>query len=89
MKSEWHMKVAWLERNVLRAVNSPFVPKLYWAFQDQASLYLVMEFLPGGDLGFYISRQNGLPESTVAFYMAELALGIEELHKRRIVHHVD
>ncbi|SPR01159.1 Protein kinase domain-containing protein [Plasmodiophora brassicae] len=87
MKSEWHMKVAWLERNVLRAVNSPFVPKLYWAFQDQASLYLVMEFLPGGDLGFYISRQNGLPESTVAFYMAELALGIEELHKRRIVHH--
>lgn len=38
------------ERNVLAEVHSPFVVKLYYSFQDEEYLYLVMEYLPGGDV---------------------------------------
>ncbi|CEO95089.1 Protein kinase domain-containing protein [Plasmodiophora brassicae] len=87
LQSEWHLSVAWLERNVLRIVQSPFLPKLHWAFQDRARLYLVMDFLPGGDLGFYVDKHHGLPEESIVFYIAEIALGIQALHDQYIVHH--
>eukprot|EP00967_Tisochrysis_lutea_P050010 scaffold61405_cov21-Tisochrysis_lutea.AAC.1 len=44
------------ERNVLAEVHSPYVVKLYYSFQDEEYLYLVMEYLPGGDLVLFIPR---------------------------------
>jgi serine/threonine kinase 38 len=38
------------ERNVLAEVHNPFIVKLYYSFQDEAHLYLLMEYLPGGDV---------------------------------------
>ena len=48
IKSEGRIRIAWRERNILRIVKSPFVPRLHYAFQDEANLYLVLEFLSGG-----------------------------------------
>lgn len=45
LQSRQGLRIAWRERNVLRIVKSPFVPKLHYAFQDEGSLYLVLDFL--------------------------------------------
>ena len=50
------------------------------------SLYLVMDFLPGGDISYLIKQRSRLTEEQAKFYAAEIALGMEELHNRRIVY---
>lgn len=50
------------EKFVLRSFNSPYIPKLYSAFQDQNFLYLVMEYLPGGDFNNLLIRKDILNE---------------------------
>lgn len=51
LRSAWHQLAhVRAERDVLAESNSPWVVQLYYSFQDSDYLYLVMEFLPGGDL---------------------------------------
>ena len=54
-------RYALTERNVLSAINHPFMVKLYFAFQTSTKLFLVMNYYPGGDLGKLIARKKGLP----------------------------
>ncbi|MCJ1277359.1 serine/threonine protein kinase psk1 [Puttea exsequens] len=69
------------ERSILESINRhAFVVKLYYAFQDQEKLYLILEYAQGGEL-FERMRQDGMwPEETAAFYMAEMVLALEHLH---------
>lgn len=66
--------------------ESDFVAKLYWTFSSKDYLFLVMEYLNGGDLAALIKVLGGLPEDWAKKYMAEVVLGIEHLHSRGIVH---
>ena len=66
--------------------ESDFVAKLYWTFSSKEYLYLVMEYLNGGDCAALIKTLGGLPESWAKKYLAEVVLGVEHLHKRGIVH---
>ena len=54
-------RYAMTERNVLSAVDHPFMVKLYFAFQSSSKLFLVMDYYPGGDLGKLISKKKSLP----------------------------
>lgn len=74
------------ERKVLSVVNHPFIMKLHYAFQTDAKLYLVLDYCPGGELFFHLSRFRRFPERVARFYAAELLLAIGHLHKRGIIY---
>ncbi|KAF7594985.1 rim15, signal transduction response regulator [Aspergillus hancockii] len=66
--------------------ESDFVAKLYWTFSSKDYLYLVMEYLNGGDCASLVKILGGLPEDWAKKYIAEVVLGVEHLHSRGIVH---
>lgn len=75
------------ERMILmQQAESPFVTKLYWTFQSKENLYLVMEYLNGGDCAALIKSLGSLPEEWTKNYIAEVVLGLEYLHQRNVVH---
>ena len=75
------------ERAILmRQGESDFVAKLYWTFSSKDYLYLVMEYLNGGDCASLIKSLGGLPEDWAKRYVAEVVLCVADLHKRGIIH---
>lgn len=74
------------ERNVLEAVSHPFVVALHYAFQTPKKLYFVLEYCPGGELFFHLSRAGRFPEGRARFYTAELLLALEYLHQLNIIY---
>ncbi|KAJ9564931.1 hypothetical protein OSB04_000897 [Centaurea solstitialis] len=74
------------ERNLLAEVDSNCIVKLYCSFQDAEYLYLVMEYLPGGDMMTLLMRKDTLTEDEARFYVAETVLAIESIHKHNYVH---
>ncbi len=75
------------ERTILMdQASSPYVAKLFFSFQNKEYLYLVMEYLNGGDCAALIKTLGGLPEDWARRYIAEVVLGLEYLHSRGIVH---
>ncbi|XP_014771715.1 ribosomal protein S6 kinase 2 beta isoform X2 [Octopus bimaculoides] len=75
-----------LERDILADVNHPFIVKLHYAFQTEGKLYLILEFLRGGDLFTRLSKEVMFTEEDVKFYLAELALALDHLHGLGIVY---
>ncbi|GBE79636.1 Serine/threonine-protein kinase cek1 [Sparassis crispa] len=75
------------ERMILmKQADSPFTAKLYFTFQSKENLYLVMEYLNGGDCAALIKSLGSLPEEWSRNYIAEVTLGLDYLHQRGIVH---
>ncbi|KAL6523979.1 hypothetical protein OROMI_031074 [Orobanche minor] len=74
------------ERNLLAEVASHFIVKLYYSFQDAEYLYLIMEYLPGGDMMTLLMREDTLSESMAKFYIAQSVLAIESIHKHNYIH---
>jgi protein-serine/threonine kinase len=74
------------ERDILAESDSPWVVKLYNTFQDDICLYLLMEFLPGGDLMTMLIKYEVFSEDITRFYIAELVLAIEAVHKLDFIH---
>ncbi|KAG4303206.1 hypothetical protein PCK1_000544 [Pneumocystis canis] len=75
------------ERAILMAQGeSPFIVKLFFTFQSKDYLYLVMEYLNGGDCAALIKSLGGLSEDWARKYIAEVVLGLEFLHNKGIVH---
>jgi len=74
------------ERNVLQAASHPFIVRLHSAFQSARNLYLVMEYCPGGELFFHLSRAGRFPEMRCRFYAAEIVLAIEYLHTLGVIY---
>lgn len=74
------------ERMILTQMDSPFVVNLYYSFQSENNLYLVMEYLNGGDCASLIKSVGALDEDWARQYIAEVVLGLEFLHSRGIVH---
>ncbi|XP_044853929.1 ribosomal protein S6 kinase alpha-1 isoform X3 [Mauremys mutica] len=75
-----------MERDILADVNHPFVVKLHYAFQTEGKLYLILDFLRGGDLFTRLSKEVMFTEEDVKFYLAELALGLDHLHSLGILY---
>ncbi|XP_016411669.1 citron Rho-interacting kinase [Sinocyclocheilus rhinocerous] len=75
------------ERSILALNPSPWIPQLQHAFQNQDYVYLVMEFLPGGDLMALMNRyEDQLDESMAQFYLAQLVQAIHSVHQMGYVH---
>lgn len=63
-----------------------WITRLQYAFQDRENLYLVMEYLPGGDLLGLMIRHGAFDEELARFYLAEIALAVNALHGLGFVH---
>lgn len=74
------------ERDILAESDSAWVVKLHTTFQDNTFLYMLMEFLPGGDLMTMLIKYEIFSEDITRFYMAEITLAIEAVHKLGFIH---
>ncbi|KAI1001867.1 Serine/threonine-protein kinase [Podosphaera aphanis] len=69
------------ERSILESVKRhPFVVKLFYAFQDEEKLYLILEYAQGGELFTHLMQAHMFSEPVAAFYMAEMVLALDYLH---------
>lgn len=73
------------EQAILARLAHPFVCRLFYAFQSQSKLYMVMTYAAGGDLWTLIRRQQ-LSEALCAFYTAELVLALRYAHAANVYH---
>uniref|UniRef100_A0A8D3C3Q9 Rho-associated protein kinase 2 n=1 Tax=Scophthalmus maximus TaxID=52904 RepID=A0A8D3C3Q9_SCOMX len=75
----------WEERHIMAFSNSPWVVQLCCAFQDDRHLYMVMEFMPGGDL-VTLTMNYDIPEKWACFYTAEVVLALNTIHSMGFIH---
>ena len=75
-----------IERNALALTRSPYCVQLFYSLQTLTSVYLVMEYMVGGDLKSLVGVYGYMEESMAAFYTAEVTLALEYLHSHGIVH---
>uniref|UniRef100_A0A7M4EH50 non-specific serine/threonine protein kinase n=1 Tax=Crocodylus porosus TaxID=8502 RepID=A0A7M4EH50_CROPO len=75
----------WEERDIMAFANSPWVVQLFCAFQDDKYLYMVMEYMPGGDLVNLMSNYD-VPEKWAKFYTAEVVLALDAIHSMGLIH---
>jgi len=75
-----------LERDVLEAVRHPFIVELIYAFQAANKVYLIMEYLSGGELFMQLQKERMLMEDTAIFYLSQIVLALEHLHNKGIIY---
>ena len=74
------------ERKILEKIDYPFINKLYYAFQNDKKLYMITEYMPGGEMFYHLHMNNYFTENKARFYIAEIVLAIDHLHKNNILY---
>jgi p70 ribosomal S6 kinase len=74
------------ERNILTKVRHPFVVSMHCSFQTKEKLFIIMDFLAGGELFLRLGREGIFMEKTAAFYLAEIILALDHLHHHGVLH---
>ncbi|XP_046881768.1 serine/threonine-protein kinase 38-like isoform X2 [Hypomesus transpacificus] len=74
------------ERDILVQADTLWVVKMFYSFQDKLNLYLLMEFLPGGDMMTLLMKKDTLTEEETQFYIAETVLAIDSIHQMGFIH---
>ena len=74
------------EKDILLQNENPYIVNFFYSFIGFHNLYLVMEFLPGGDLYSLLQNVGSLNEDYVKVYTAQIVMALQSLHKRGIVH---
>lgn len=75
----------WEEREIMAHTTSPWIVKLHYAFQDAKNLYMVMDYMAGGDLVNLMSNYD-IPEKWAKFYGAEVVLALDAIHRMGFIH---
>lgn len=74
------------ERNILTRIRHPFVVTMHCSFQSREKLFIIMDFLAGGELFLRLGREGIFREETAAFYLAEIILALDYLHLHGVLH---
>ena len=74
------------ERTILQNIHCPFLVHLVFAFQTQDKLYMVLDYMGGGELFFWLKKERKFTENRVRLYTAEITLALEALHTADIVY---
>ncbi|XP_043512394.1 ribosomal protein S6 kinase beta-1-like [Frieseomelitta varia] len=74
------------ERNILEAVKHPFIVDLMYAFQTGGKLYLILEYMCGGELFRHLNDEGIFLEETACFYLSEIILALQHLHLQGIIY---
>lgn len=81
-----HLKYAIRECRIMKELDHPFIVTLYYAFQTQSHIYMVLEYCPNYDLLHHLEKKSMLDENSARFYLAEILLAIEYLHSFDILY---
>ncbi|KAK9765072.1 hypothetical protein K7432_006898 [Basidiobolus ranarum] len=74
------------ERTILEEVSHPFIVKLFYAFQTNSKLYLILDYVAGGELFTHMAHERMFDEDVARFFAAELVLALEHLHELGIIY---
>ena len=74
------------EKEILSKLHNPFIVNMYYAFQDKDNLYLVMDYLKGGDLRFHLTRHIRFSEEQTRFFICNIITALEYIHSKNIIH---
>jgi len=74
------------EKSILQKIQHPFIVKLHYAFQTKDKLYMILDYVNGGELFFHLKREGRFSEERVRFYAAEIISAISHLHALDIVY---
>ena len=75
-----------LEKNILTNLHYNLIANLNFSFQDKEYLYLVLDYLPGGDLRYYLSKKTKFNESQIKFIITNLLLSLKYIHNNNVIH---
>jgi len=74
------------EVDILSKIDHPFIVNFLGNFQDEKRLYLILEYVPGGELFSYLRRQSKLSDEASRYYASQLVLAIAYLHGMHIIY---
>lgn len=74
------------ERDALAIMDCQFIVRLFYSLQSKDHIYLVMEYMIGGDLMSFLCIKHVLEKHEAQFYVAEIALALDYLHRRGVIH---
>lgn len=86
IKSDKQRERTRTERMVLEKIKHPFIMNLNYAFQTSISLYMVIDYCPGGELFFHLQNFQKFNEKITRFYAACILSGLKELHLHNIIY---
>ena len=74
------------EKNILSSVSNEFIVRGVYMFQSKMFLYMVMEYMKGGDFSSLLENVGAFDEETAKYYMAQIVLALEYLHDKGVIH---
>ena len=74
------------ERDLMVQIDNPFLLNIKFAFQDETKLYIVSDFMQGGDMFYHLHFESKFSEKKAKFYLIEIILGLEYLHKNNMIY---
>ena len=74
------------ERDLMVQIDNPFLLNIKFAFQDETKLYIVSNFMQGGDMFYHLHFESKFSEKKAKFYLIEIILGLEYLHKNNMIY---
>jgi serine/threonine protein kinase len=74
------------EREILEKINHPFIIKLIFAFQNPEKLFIVTEYMCGGEIFYHLRKEGKFSEARTRLYIAEIVLALEHLHQNNIIY---
>ena len=74
------------ERDLMVKINCPFIVNIKFAFQDEFKLYIITEFMQGGEMFFHLHKEKKFSNEKTKFYIIEIILAIEFLHKNKMLY---
>ena len=86
LKKEKQINHTKTEREILEKINHPFIIKLKYAFQTKNNLYMLTDFMIGGEIYYLLQKKGNFTEKQTKFYICELVLAIGCLHKNQIIY---
>ncbi|XP_057387565.1 serine/threonine-protein kinase 32C isoform X2 [Balaenoptera acutorostrata] len=74
------------ELEILQEIEHIFLVNLWYSFQDEEDMFMVVDLLPGGDLRYHLQQNVQFSEDTVRLYVCEMALALDYLRSQHIIH---
>jgi len=74
------------EKSILQKIQHPFIVQLHYAFQTKDKLYMILDYINGGELFFHLKKEGRFQETRVRFYASEIVCALAHLHSLGIVY---